>query len=726
MRSALVAVALLFSAILISMPGSSAQLAGTHYIVLYAHSIAQSQILNALPPSGHNQTTAVNKIAIFNLNPVLGESLAIHGTLFFALDLKASARSSGTVFAWLAELKKTGERVPVAANVSAFVHLENKTQFVPLGIGPVDYEFQRGSALQLNILVVSSSSAIPYLVWDMSGPAGFQSTSVSIQAKDPTHITAAFFTNQPRNGTILEANSTCRCVRGVVSANLSDAIGVYRLSALVNLTAPDGTSKTIHVTGMSTYSLAYSENETLGLGFWPLTVTARDSSGNEFGQDTHILVAPFYPVLIDVVDQSNEPLGNATVRASYRNEAEWSATTNSTGWVTVLLPSTDNLTEPLNLTAAWQSVTGEPQPLTVKGITHFTYRTPLYNFGVRVILSATGITVPLPNVNLKILSGDKVVAESVTGLDGTAFFKRIPKGNYTLRAQYLQTEFETKPSVNTGINGKIVTVNVPISSVNVLYAAVLVVVIAASTGTIFARRRSKLQPHDFSYLHDLTSGGLPDACFAVIAGNSGSGKSVLTETLAAQHLRSAGCVFIANTEYPARIRENMAALGMWNSESERSGRIQFIDAYSAIGGASSSEELYVSSPTDLTDLGLKVSKGLEETGHGTDVYLDSLNSLLSALRIEYLLNFLHSIAAKVKANDGKFCVTVGTGIEKSDLVKLEEAADCVIETQLQELKKGQRKRLRVKKLRGKPYIDKWTPFQVEPGKGIVFYSRTKP
>jgi len=123
---------------------------------------------------------------------------------------------------------------------------------------------------------------------------------------------------------------------------------------------------------------------------------------------------------------------------------------------------------------------------------------------------------------------------------------------------------------------------------------------------------------------------------------------------------------------------------------------------------------------------LNISKCLEKSGPKADVYLDSLNPMLSALRIEYVLSFLQSVAAKVKANDGKLCATVGTGIERSELMKLEEVTDCVIETQLQDLKKGQRRRLRIRKLRGKPYVDRWVDFQLESGTGIVFFSRTKP
>ncbi|HXX73106.1 MAG TPA: hypothetical protein VEI80_05365, partial [Candidatus Acidoferrales bacterium] len=75
--------------------------------------------------------------------------------------------------------------------------------------------------------------------------------------------------------------------------------------------------------------------------------------------------------------------------------------------------------------------------------------------------------------------------------------------------------------------------------------------------------------------------------------------------------------------------------------------------------------------------------------------------------------------------NGMLCVTVGTGIDEHDLTKLEESADCVIETQLQEAGGGQRRRFRIKKIRGKPYNDRWTRFRVEEGKGIVFLTHQK-
>ena len=152
----------------------------------------------------------------------------------------------------------------------------------------------------------------------------------------------------------------------------------------------------------------------------------------------------------------------------------------------------------------------------------------------------------------------------------------------------------------------------------------------------------------------------------MIAGNSGSGKSVLLNSLASEHLAVGKSVYVTNAEYPDKTRENMLRLGVAEEGSLRGDKLIFIDAYSAVGGGSSKEKFSVASHTDLTNLSLNITKCLEVAGRETDVYFDSLNSLLIALRIDYLINFLQSVAAKVKANGGKFCVTIGTGIEKAE------------------------------------------------------------
>jgi KaiC/GvpD/RAD55 family RecA-like ATPase len=329
--------------------------------------------------------------------------------------------------------------------------------------------------------------------------------------------------------------------------------------------------------------------------------------------------------------------------------------------------------------------------------------------------------IPVPFADVKLTQGGLGIREHLTGALGTVNFSRVPAGNYTVQVQYLLSQYQIPITVN-GEGTIAVSVPIPHRTTLILIA---LSALGASTYVWVRRKRTKLYPQSFQYFNKLVHGGLPNTCFMVITGNSGSGKSVLLNTLVAEHLTTGDCIYIANTEYPETIRQNMTRLGICNTTDTKSTRIIFIDAYSAIGGTRSKEERHVTSHTDLTSMGLEISRCLESAGTGADVYLDSLSPLVNVLRMDYLLNFLQSIAAKVKANSGRLCVTIGTGIEKGDLTKLEEVSDCVIETQLQESGRGQTKRLRIKKLRDQPYDDKWVRFQVEAGKGIVFLTRTK-
>ena len=195
------------------------------------------------------------------------------------------------------------------------------------------------------------------------------------------------------------------------------------------------------------------------------------------------------------------------------------------------------------------------------------------------------------------------------------------------------------------------------------------------------------------------------------------------ESLVAKHLTdNKGCVYVTNSEYPSEVRKHMLGLGIPDSL-VNSSKLLFIDSYSAMSGLDSTEEFQVPSHTDLTALSMEITKCLERLGPQTDVYLDSATITLNSLRADYLLTFLQSIAGKVKSTSGKLVVTLGTGIDKLDIMKLEENSDCVIETELQDSSRGQTRRLRIKKLRDSSYNDRWTLFRIETGKGIIFLTQ---
>lgn len=685
-----------------------------HYLILYAHSYGTSAVLNSLPQWNGEKAADISKGLAFRLSPVLGDGLRIYGAITFTLYLRASGAFFGTIGVQVGELSEEGTETPVpGARVDTSpITLRTTVLLVTVGVGIIDYQFQKGSSILLHIGVdQSSGSGTPLLVWDdPSAP-----TNLRLPALSPTTANISF-EGQPRFGRIFQADQNgSQSIK--IDAAITDAIGIYRFTnASFRLTAANGTSMSFQVAlnNNTDYSSFYSITSTLSQGPWQISLSLQDNSGDTYSFNGNLWVAPFYPISIDVVGSDGTLIRNATLSVSLGSEATWDTATNASGWGDLSLPSSQ-VVGPMNLTITWLGTQTlfrlelvAPQTLVL--------RLPVYDLGVRILMY--GLPIPLARVTIYQKS---IVQEALTGTDGVANFKTIPSGNYTLRADYLFSTYQFP--LNLQSSG-VASFTVPFPHRTITLATALALIAIASV-VLVRRKRGKLYPRSFDYFMELTHGGLPEACFTVIAGNSGSGKSVLLNTFAAHHLASGKSIYITNTEYPEGIRANLIKLGLQMVDAKDE-RLIFIDAYSAIGGGSSREEFSVASHTDLTNLGLNITKCLQIAGPGADVYLDSLNPLITTLRIDYLTNFLQSVAAKVKANNGKFCVTVSSGIEKAEITKLEESADCVIETQLLESGKGQRRRLRIKKLRGKPYVDRWTRFQVEQSKGIIFLTFSKP
>ncbi len=723
MRLAFLLLALLVLTAIAPIPGTQAQLQNSQNITLYARSDANKLLLSTSFPTGPAQSENATNTIIFTLSPTLGEDLEINGAIFVTTFLRAGALVSGTLHIQVAELKSTGTQVLIpGASIDSPVTLDTVIHPFNSGVGIIHYQFTRGSSIQLQVQVsvrapYPSSFFTPFLVWNAVGTQ----TSLTIPAVEPTKANVTISSDAPHYGRIFKTTTTNGEVNVTVAANLTDALGLNRIThTSIVFTSPNGTSTQLQPTVrlISNYSAIYSQKVQLPQGYWQIGLRIGDDSGNTHIFDSLVWVTQFYDVRFNVVDSSDRALGNASVIASFQNDGKWIGLTNATGFTTVSLPSSAVL-GPLNFTVIWNNVRVQP-PLGVAIAPSQTIRIVVPVFDITIRVTTNGL--PLPNTEVWLVQGISVVAHGSSSLDGTVVFKRIPAANYTFLTYLFAKQYQIPVNVTT--NG-IYNVDLPLPYLNEILI-LFVALAAGSTSIVLARRRSRLYPQDFSYLNKLTTGGLPESCFTLVTGNSGSGKSVLLESLAAQHMKHGeGCVYVINTEYPSKIRENMITLGLPITDPMAHGKLLFIDSYSAIGGTASKEDYSVSSHTDLTGLGMKISKCIDQLGPSTDVFFDSIMPLLTALRVDYLMNFLQSVAAKVKANGGKLCVTVGTGIEKNDIVKLEEASDCVIETQLQESGKGQKRRLRIRKLRGKAYTDKWVNFRIETGKGIVFLTRTR-
>ena len=690
-----------------------------HYIVLYAHSYGNTAVLNALPQWTQQKAADISSSITFRLSPVLGSALHIYGGITFTLYLRASVTFSGTIGIQVSELSQDGKEmlVPNAKVPDNPLSLDTRIVPVTFGVGIVDYEFQRGSSILLRIGVDQVFKAgVPLLVWDDSTTP----TNVRLPAISPTTAQLQFM-GHPGFGHVFEADEEgTQLVR--VDANVNDPIGVYRFSSIqFQLTAPNGSITTSQVSPSNStdYTSLYSTMVELGDGEWQIGIVLHDVSGDTYEAYDSVWVADFIPVLIHVIGSDNASLQQAVLNVTFDNHASWVTQTNETGWGTLALPSSQ-IVGPLNITINWLG-TQTPSALEIRGTTdnppRFLIIIQVYNPSIHVTMN--GFPIPVARVTLTQVG---IVHEIYTGPTGDADFRTIPAGNYTIRVDYLFATYETQLTVNSN---SVTQLSVPLPHRTILLISTLTIIGLTST-LVVRRRRSKHYPRSFEYFKEMTHGGLPETCFTVIIGDSGSGKSVLLNSLAGEHLASHKAIYITNTEYPEKIRENLVKLGVCEEANVQPDKLIFIDAYSAVGGSQSKEPFFIDSHTDLTNLGLNISKCLELAGSGADVYLDSLNALITALRMDYLINFLQSVAAKVKANNGKFCFTVGAGLEKRDLTKLEEVTDCVIETQLQESGGGQRRRMRIKKLRDRPYNDHWVRFQVQEAKGIILLTTSKP
>lgn len=249
---------------------------------------------------------------------------------------------------------------------------------------------------------------------------------------------------------------------------------------------------------------------------------------------------------------------------------------------------------------------------------------------------------------------------------------------------------------------------------------------AAVLGGVFYYRRKKTKSYlvPFDHFNTLTGGELNGGTVMAVEGNTGSGKSLLSEQMMYEDLRKGKpCVFVTTGEFPSSVRSGMNAMNLDVSGYEQSGLLSFIDGYSAEAGRESTEKYSVSSIGDLTNLGMKISSSLPSDHRGTNLYFDSLMPLASKAKPESIISFVQSVGARVRGISGKAVFTFGPSLDGTVQRQLEEMADCVVLMEAFEEGGSRKRRLRITKLRSRPHVEGWVIFGIEAGRGIIFYSK---
>jgi circadian clock protein KaiC len=214
-------------------------------------------------------------------------------------------------------------------------------------------------------------------------------------------------------------------------------------------------------------------------------------------------------------------------------------------------------------------------------------------------------------------------------------------------------------------------------------------------------------------------GGLPKGRSTLIAGTSGSAKTVFACQFLVEGIRQHGesGVFVTFEESPDDIRSNMLGLGWDIAQWEREGKWNFLDASRQPG-----DEYVVGGQFDLTALLARVENSVR-TSNAQRVSLDSVGALLGQFNDPALVrNELLRIVASLKAMQVTSVMTAERINDRVGLARFgveEFAADNVVTLRNNQEDERRRRTIEILKFRGAMHAKGEFPFTVASGKGIV-------
>ncbi len=339
---------------------------------------------------------------------------------------------------------------------------------------------------------------------------------------------------------------------------------------------------------------------------------------------------------------------------------------------------------------------------------------PIYPLRVKIVTYG----IPLYSARVTLLNNSTPISSGVTDLRGILVFKEIPLGNYSISISYLLQNYVANLDFRYYKEYEISFIP-PLFRIGPWIF--LVGLIAIISAILYVKILFKQKTLHFKYWENLFSGDLPETLSLMILGPPGSGKTVTLENFVKNSIQKGKrCIYITNTAFPDEIRKSLKNFNLPVKKIEEENLLTFIDCYSGIAGQESKEDFFISSPKDLTRLGIEISTCLESSEVDADILFDSLSQLSSYVKQDQLVSFIHTIGARIKGRHGKFIYTVGSNIDPDILGKIDEASDCVLELGFREVNGLQERILKIKKFKGRKHSNRWVKFEVLTGIGVVF------
>ncbi len=230
-------------------------------------------------------------------------------------------------------------------------------------------------------------------------------------------------------------------------------------------------------------------------------------------------------------------------------------------------------------------------------------------------------------------------------------------------------------------------------------------------------------------IDELLPDGYPSSSVALVMGDPATGKTTLLVQLVVEALKNGkNVVYATLDDFPDSVRDSMRLMGIEprDYEVETPRKLVFIDCYSFLVGVNSKEQ-YSEDPQRLSDLSIVMSKALSDTRDPskTLIAMDSLTTLIQRSGVRPSFDFLHTLVAKIRSGKAS-CVTSLSrkAFHPAIIAALQDKVDGVIEMKAEETKDGFARYIRVSKMKGARHVTAWTPYNRDPGMGLIIPSKS--
>jgi KaiC/GvpD/RAD55 family RecA-like ATPase len=695
--------------------------ATTIELTLYAHTdpsavSVQSRVLSLIGNTTTQHKDDLRGGLDFTLVPALSAPLHLLGGVDVYVWLGSQQNVRGEVRVAISELKANGSLTEIRS-ASVNIVVPSTPYLIIFGLGPANYKVASGSALRLDIRFSSNAGVPVNLLWDSPST----STRVVLDVETTPIVDLKVTDAAGRASTIFPENDT-KIAQLVARVTIEDPFrGINIRTALLTVTNSSGfpfaKDVPMNLTSQTEtpFRLEYALPITIPAGHFNFTVSVGDVLHRVFTTSTRVTITNFYTLTIMLLDSKRRPLPGVDISLFIGDQLIGEPQTDLTGMAASQVPSSLD-TAPLILRAQKNGLVILSRTVEVQSDVTLQLMVPLYDWNLAVRLQQ--LTTPIMGAQVSLYLNGTSVASGSSDQNGMVHFAAVPLGSYEVRVTSLigVTHFA---NVTHSIDQSVTALELPIPPEILAIGGIVIAVIFGALAV--SRRRTRTR--SYKQAAELLGGTIPERAVMMIVGASGSGKSLLMLNILADSLKlGRRCVYVSNMELPSKIRDQLTRIGVNVRDSEHENKLRFIDAYSGETGTRSSEMHTVSSPRDLTGLGIQITSCIEELAGTADVFFDSLAPVVESGGPARGLEFVQYYGARTTKSGGTFVYATTATIGDELASRLEEASDCVVQIEKMTGRGKVRGRLLVKKARGVEHEQNWVGFKITSKGRMEFVS----